>query len=145
MYNTPYAYSCAVTPSTGDTHDNGTTPPIQRPPKQILGLTHLLDVGGEPKQRLGVRQQSPRSVAKEGGVPHSQEAHQHRDVLARGLVEEVVVHVVRPVQETPRDFEAVVEGDREHAYGRAHAVPERYVQWCRKARSVVPTHRNTQA
>lgn len=84
---------------------------------------YLLDVGRESKKSLRVRQESPRPVAEERGVPDPEEAHQHGDVLPGGLVQEMVVHVVSTVEETPGHFEAVVQGNRQHANGGADAVP----------------------
>ena len=88
-----------------------------------MGVFYLLDVGGESEQRLGVGKQRPCPMTKERGVPNAQEAHQHRDVLAGVHLEEMVVHVVGAIQETPGDFEAVVQRDGKDAYGGANAVP----------------------
>lgn len=61
-------------------------------------------------------------MAQESGVPHPQEAHQKGDVLPRRLVAEVVVHVVRPIQEATCDVEAVVQSDWKNAHSGANAI-----------------------
>ena len=104
---------------------------------------NLLDVGGKARQGLRIRQQSSRRVAEESGVPHTQQAQDHGQVLhswrarcqwccmhlSQGLThlrkrrgEEVVVHRSCTSQELGHDVVSVLQRQRHHADRRAHTV-----------------------
>ena len=93
---------------------------------------HLLDVGGEAEQRLRVGQQGATGVAgdqsppprslQEAGVPHTDEAQHHRDVLLHGRGARVHVDVVRAGEELLHHLVTVVERQRQETHRRADAV-----------------------
>eukprot|EP00639_Heterosigma_akashiwo_P001725 CAMPEP_0194577222 /NCGR_PEP_ID=MMETSP0292-20121207/12074_1 /TAXON_ID=39354 /ORGANISM="Heterosigma akashiwo, Strain CCMP2393" /LENGTH=651 /DNA_ID=CAMNT_0039429529 /DNA_START=282 /DNA_END=2236 /DNA_ORIENTATION=+ len=82
----------------------------------------LLDVRGEPQQRLRVGHGRARLVAQEGGVPHAQQAHHHHQVALEGRLGEVAVHGPAAGQEVVEERGAELEADGQGAHGRAHAV-----------------------
>ncbi len=52
-------------------------------------------MGSELREGLGVGKDGEGGVAQEGGVPHSHQAQQHRNVVLKRRRPEVIIHVVR--------------------------------------------------
>lgn len=55
---------------------------------------HLLDVGGQLGQRLGVGQDGSGWIPQEADIPHAAESQQDRDVFLQGSRPEVLVHII---------------------------------------------------
>mmetsp|Transcript_12147 Transcript_12147/g.22818 ORF Transcript_12147/g.22818 Transcript_12147/m.22818 type:complete len:399 (+) Transcript_12147:1511-2707(+) len=60
---------------------------------------------------------------QEGGVPEVDETKGHWDVLLKGSVQKVLVDVAGSLQELLDDIEPVLQRERKHSDGAAHAVP----------------------
>mmetsp|Transcript_8143 Transcript_8143/g.20571 ORF Transcript_8143/g.20571 Transcript_8143/m.20571 type:complete len:488 (-) Transcript_8143:580-2043(-) len=83
---------------------------------------HLLDVGRQLGQRLGVGQDGAGWAVEEGHVEHAQHAEGDGQVLLEGRRGEVLVDVPGALEELLHGIEAVLQGQGQHAHGAAHGV-----------------------
>src|SRR5215831_12857773 len=69
--------------------------------RDMLAITlhrQLLQISGKSLEILLVRQNSDGMGAEEIVVPHADETHEHREILSKWRILEMLIHLMEPVQ-----------------------------------------------